>query len=240
MEIKTMRNSLIAVAVIIVAGVLAYIFIPSSPPAPPVNSSQSSVAPSSPGIQQRKGENLIWPSENFSHANWQRLNNVKVESGVDIAPNGEKTASRLVESTENGRHVVQLSFGRARPRTVHTFSLYAKPAERAGIMFEMRDSQPGKYGTVRFDLRNRSVIKVGDVLDAGVEPAANGWSRYWAAMPYDTERVVLSVSPLETGGGYDYKGDGKSGVIIWGAQFEPASRPGPYAATVTASSTNGP
>jgi hypothetical protein len=187
--------------------------------------------------QQPAGSyNLIWPSEDFSHANWGPLENASIESNVDTAPTGAKTAARLSEDTTNGRHRIEGKTGGLQPGSSYVLSLYVKPAGRAGIMLEMRDRPSHKYGTARFAIEERRVLLTsGDTTSAGIDPAPNGWVRCWAIMPYDDGDAFLSFALL---GAPDfapaYGGDGKSGLLIWGAQLGPA---GPSAYVTT---TDGP
>ena len=221
---RTARDGIIA-AVIIVVGVIVYFFYfsPSSPEAPAPSSS--------PAVAQ----NLIWPSGDFTNANWVKYD-VTVDAVSGAAPDGKGAADRLAATTDNGRHSIHISGGGTAPGAVYTFSLYVKPMELSAIRLEMGDSkQPGKYGTLVCNLLNGgSVKKDVDVSDGGVEPAANGWSRCWAAMPFTGGGVSLNVDVLNASGSYIYQGDGRSGLLVWGAQFERGNKPASYVATTAA------
>lgn len=182
-----------------------------------------------------KGENLLWPSENFANPKWSHYQ-VSIEPSAGKAPNGENSASRLVESTDNGSHFIYTNVAGAAPGAIHTLSIYFKPSDRS-LWFEMRDSTPGKYGTALCNLPKSgaggSVTKAGDVVDGAVEDVGNGWYRCWAAMPYSLATVVLGIELLNQNGAPKYQGDGHSGALIWGAQFEPGGRPTAYLSTTT-------
>ncbi len=181
-------------------------------------------------------ENLIRPSEDFANPIWTRFQIATPKPAAAIAPNGENSASRLVESVDNGRHFIAASVGGATPRAVHTFSVYFKPAERT-IGFEIGESPPGKYGTAMCGASASSVAgsitKAGDIVDGAVEDAGNGWYRCWAAMPFTQAGVVLGIELRDRNGVVQYQGDGHSGELIWGAQFEVGSRPTAYVTTTT-------
>lgn len=182
------------------------------------------------------GANLVWPSEDFASPRWARNQIASIEPHAGRAPNGENTASRIVESKDNGRHFIDITLAGASPRSVHSFSVYFKPIDRL-VRLEIRDNLPGKYGNALCnppkDGVAGTVIKGGDVLDGGVEDAGDGWYRCWAAMPFDLPTAVLAVELRNQIGVFPYQGDGASGLLIWGAQFEPNVKPGTYTAALT-------
>ena len=179
--------------------------------------------------------NLIWPSEDFANPKWTRNQIATVEPTAATAPNGENTASLLVEAADNGRHFIGTNVGGATPGSIHTFSVYFKPAERS-IRLEFADSPKGKYGNAVCDFSKAntadSVAKGGNTIDGAVERVGNGWYRCWAAMPFD-DRNASVVIELDQNGTFPYQGDGHSGELIWGAQFELGSRPTAYLVTTT-------
>jgi peptidoglycan/LPS O-acetylase OafA/YrhL len=185
--------------------------------------------------QGANGSNLAWPSEDLASSRY-RLENAQVEVNADSAPTGTRTANRLVETSDDGFHRVETNIDGATPGAIHTVSVFAKPDERSGISLEMRDNQIGKYGLVRFDLRHEAPISsTGDVTECGIEPLADGWSRVWAVMPFASDRAVVDIALLNAGGESRYPGGGKTGLLIWGLQFEPGTVPSVYLAT-----TDGP
>ena len=52
-------------------------------------------------------------------------------------------------------------------------------------------------------------------------------------MPFDSDQAVYTLGLLgPPAGATVYKGNGRSGLLIWAVQLEPADRPGSYIATV--------
>jgi hypothetical protein len=186
-------------------------------------------------VQRAVSENLVWPSEDFTIPKWTRNQIATVEPTAATAPNGENAASLLIESADNGRHFIGTNVAGVTPGSIHTFSVYFRPTERS-IRLEFADSPKGKYGNAICDFSKAdtigSVAKGGDTVDGAVERVGNGWYRCWAAMPFD-DRNASVVIELDQNGTFPYRGDGHSGELIWGAQFEVGGRPTAYVATIT-------
>ena len=187
--------------------------------------------------QPSTGQNLLWPSADFNSPKWMHYQLAAIEPAAAKAPDGTVTATRLIESDDNGSHFVATVQVGAQPKTVEAFSIYFKGTDRS-IWLEMRDDKPGKYGRALCNLPGPNmtgyVDKAGDVVDGGVDDVGDGWYRCWAAMPYDRPNVVLAINLRNWNGATQYQGNGHSGALIWGAQFEPGKRPSPYAATTFA------
>jgi hypothetical protein len=224
-----MQRVALTISVLLNIWLLTFVFL-SHPVVSPSEPAETSQPAPPPLPEQTNGYNLIWPSEDFALA---RLDNADLQSEADTGPTGTKTATRLMEDSNDGRHRIEGSADGLQPRLVHTLSLYVKTAERSGFILEMRDRRPGKYGVVRFDLKKRVLIKAGDLRDAGMRIEGNGWVRCWAAMPFDSDHAVYTFGLLGPPDGAPvYKGNGRSGLLIWGSQLEPADRPGSYVATI--------
>jgi hypothetical protein len=192
------------------------------------------------GSGQRGSENLLWPSENFTSPNWVRLHIAAVQPAVAKAPNGSLSASKLVESADNDRHFIYEVLGGMHPGAIHTFSVFVKPDERPTVKLEMRDNPQKRYGNVLCSFPKKDIFNVrsaatatheGDVVDGGMEDVGDGWYRCWAAMPFDLANFVVEIEMIGPYNSPIYQGDGHSGVLIWGAQFEAGSRPNAYIET---------
>ena len=180
------------------------------------------------GVERGQGPNFALARRNFIGASW-RQEGVTVVPNAATAPDGTQTADRLEETRSGGRHRIETSLTGLATGEVHTLSLYIKRGERSDVMFEMRDVTPGKYGFVKFDLRRKAVVaQSGDVSDFGVQELPTGWFRCWAAMPYATDRAVFNFALLSSAAAVEYGGDGRSGLLIWGVQFERGAKPGGY------------
>jgi hypothetical protein len=139
----------------------------------------------------------------------------------------------MLETDANGLHRVELSIAGVLPNTLHTLSLFVKSESRAAMMLEMRDSVQGKYGTARFDLRAKKTLdQSSNIVRSGVKSVGNGWVRIWATMPYASDAAVVNFTIMDAFA-HSYQGDGRSGLLVWGLQFEPSGDVNSYVATTT-------
>lgn len=200
-------------------------------------------APVSYDRSSEPGQNLLWPSADFNAGNWGHNPYVKIEPHTDKALDGHGWASRLVETADNGRHGIYTQLSGTAPGAVQTFSIYFKPVDRA-IRLEIRDNPQKQYGTAICMQAGAyiegNLIKAGDIITGANEDAGNGWYRCWAAMRFSLSNVVLNVDLIDLAGTLAYQGDGRSGALIWGAQFEPGIGPTRYVATSTGPARAGP
>jgi hypothetical protein len=204
----------------------------------PVAGANQQAAPQ-PVLEKGAGGNLLWPSQDFAaNGGWARTA-VSIQPAAGIAPSGDNTGSKLVEASTNGRHLINRIVQGATPGAIHTFSLFFKPAERSTIRFEIMDTNPAKkYGNAVCNLPNSegaagTLTKVGDIVGGRVDPVSDGWFRCWAAMPFSVSEVSVGIEMGGPGGVFGYQGDGHSGILIWGAQFELGGQPTSYVATST-------
>jgi hypothetical protein len=187
-----------------------------------------------PLSQTTSGRNLIVASEDFANARWTRYQIGAVQAAAAAAPNGTNSATRLTASTDKGRHFIYSNVAGTQPGATHAFSVYFKPENGTSIGFEFRDNPQGKYGSAQCNApkseTDGSVTKAGDVVDGAVDNAGNGWFRCWVTMPFNLANAVVVIQVRDSKGASDYPGDGRTGVLIWGAQLEQGIRPTAYVA----------
>jgi hypothetical protein len=188
-----------------------------------------SVAGPVQAFERGSGPNLALPVAAFAGGRW-RLDQVAVAPSAAVAPDGSKTADRLVETADYGRHRIETVVSGVTAGKVYTLSIYVKPAGRSAMQLEMGDQGAGKSGIVQFNFNDAAVTYANaDVSDAGVQALPDGWFRCWAATPYSGATAALNVALLGMHGAVAYRGSSSAGLLIWGVQFEPGERPRGYA-----------
>ena len=166
--------------------------------------------------------NLIQYSEDFSDASWTKTG-LNVASGY-TSPNGDMTAFKLIEDTSFGKHRINLA---TQVLTANTYSgsFFAKKSERDVVqIFTNGLFDVNAYAN--FDLAN-GVVSVSVSTTAKIELLSDGWYRCsyifmgtTADAPPMYIHIVTSTTSAKS---EDYKGDGTSGVYIYGAQLEAGS-----------------
>jgi len=187
--------------------------------------------------------NQVIASEDFSA--WGRGGILAFDSGslsnVILAPNGQQTADKVVESTISGNHLV------GKPTTITatgqtvTVSIFAKKAERSIIYLQGGASTNWASGTPSafFDLNAGISYSYSNVTAVGILAFPNGWYRCFVSATTAASGVLnpdFNVYLASSGTTLSYVGDGTSGLYLWGAQSNigPLS---PYVPTTTTTTT---
>jgi hypothetical protein len=177
-------------------------------------------------------KNLLGYSQNFDNAAWTK-NNITVSADVTIAPDGNTTADKLVESTANGSHYI-----RQFPSITSsvTYSVYAKAAERSKFQLDLFDSTNGTRNAL-FNLTNGTVEAiVGTGVVASITLTNNGWHRCSVTVPSSASGGDCKIALYTTSN--SYIGDGTSGIYIFGAQLSDSASLDPYSYNPVAAPTS--
>jgi hypothetical protein len=154
--------------------------------------------------------NLALYSEDLNNANWNKVNNITVDSNASVAPDGNTTADRLnaIETISVLRQFVNVSLG----QTV-TFSCYIKKSTGSPTIKIRIEDQLIPYGNSNIDF-----------------VATNTWQKISV-----TRTVGLGVTQVSIDIFPDINSNGS--VFIWGAQLEAGSYATSYIPTTSASVT---
>jgi hypothetical protein len=165
--------------------------------------------------------NLLTNSQEFDNAAWGKVR-ATVTANVATAPDGTLSADKLIEdTTASNSHLISQSATGTSTNT-HTFSVYAKAAERQYILLQL-DAGGAAGGTVRVNLADgsTSAITGTGTPTVSVSAADNGWYRIaLTAIPAASGTSVRGIVYLSTASSTTFTGDGTSGLLLWGAQLE--------------------
>jgi hypothetical protein len=100
-----------------------------------------------------------------------------------------------------------------------------RPKIATRVYLEVRDGSSSAYGIATYDLKAMSCIRTGgDLLDAGVETAEEGWIEIWCELPCSTRSAAAYVGLASPAGDVSYGGDGRSGCDFLRFKIEPQER----------------
>lgn len=183
------------------------------------NHAYQSTSASRPVLSARV--NLLKKTEQFDDAAWAK-SAATISANTSLAPNGTSTADKLVEDTSASSHHRVLSETFTPTLAPHTFSFYAKAAER-GYVYIRANNGGGDFIAANVDLSEATVsqLLIGSVT---VTSVGNGWVRVvGVGTPANTTRVTVEIRTSNFATYANYTGDGTSGIYIWGADLRVAN-----------------
>lgn len=177
-------------------------------------------------------------SQYFTSTNWVPGNAfVILNTATIIAPDGSRTATKLVDIAGAGQHTLSytpaVSFVTGQ---IYNFSIYVKAEEISSIGVYL----PGGNSGAKYNISTGALIANDTGIVSSITPYPNGW---WRINATYTSVLTNTLNPTlyMMNAGTSYTAVGGQGLYIWGAQFElNATTASIYVATTASSvkSTN--
>lgn len=192
-------------------------------------------------IEESRSNLCLW-SEDFTNVAWVK-SGPSVVAQAALAPNGNLTASKLVESTNTGSHILQQSITGITSGQTYGMSVFAKAGERTRFNLFLNSAAFNAGGniTATFDVSAGKVTNVANQTAStfwSITPVGNGWYRcILGAAAIAAGSAILRLYLADASGNPVYQGDGVSGLYFWGAQLERGPFATSYIPTTSAPAT---
>jgi len=157
-----------------------------------------------------------------------------------VAPDGSKTAVRLIDDSATGTGTVlavQALTVTSATDTTYAFRLKKDQLDWAFLQTTAFDATGNDI--TYFDLDSGSVGTEGsNHSDSGIKALADGWYLCWVVFQSTTDLTGnVRVGPANADGDATVDLDGTSSILVWGAQVEAGSFPTTYIPTTSAAVT---
>ena len=176
--------------------------------------------------------NLTNYSTQIDNSFWSKSNS-SVSANSGISPNGNLEADKIVENTSSGvSHGLTKSIT-APSSTTSTLSLFAKADGRNLIRVQFSTS-------IRafFNISNGSIGTVNSGTTAKIEKFPNDWYRCSITGTSSSGATTFTqILPALDDEDVTYDGDGTSGFLLWGIQFESKSYATSFIETVASTTS---
>jgi hypothetical protein len=156
-------------------------------------------------------------SQYFTSTNWAPGNAfVILNTATIIAPDGSRTATKLVDIAGAGQHTLSytpaVSFVTGQ---IYNFSIYVKAEEISSIGVYL----PGGNSGAKYNVSTGALIANDTGITSSITPYPNGWWRinatYTSVLTSTLNPTLYMMNPATS-----YTAVGGQGLYIWGAQFE--------------------
>jgi len=173
-------------------------------------------------------KNLATWSEQFTNPVWSSITRAGILTNTDIAPDGTKTASTLYNTLGNSTGYIRRTYPVVNGQT-YCYSIYAK-AKELNYLWLQNFTDAGAFAgdQVAFDLINGNISynpSPSRIFYPTITSVGNEWYRCSMCQTVGLNYTYTGAGGIVAAGpgsqfGAAGTGDGKSGILIWGAQME--------------------
>ena len=195
-------------------------------------------------IDWNKGTNLLEYSEEFDNAYWSK-DDVIISANDTTAPDGQTTAERITDNTNNARHRVLVLTSLTNSSSKATASVFVKEGTHRYAFLET--SAGLSIYTIVADLQTGTITdETGNVTkdDSSITSYGNGWYRISVSITAASNNTSYiqfgpagSATPSYNNYVPIYTGSGEY-IYGWGAQVEEADSLGSYIRTEVSKQTS--
>jgi len=156
---------------------------------------------------------------------WDGIDGLHVSQTVNDSSKLKAAPMQLIAAEAEGRHRLGIRFALAGGADLCRVAAIVRPQIATRVYLEVRDGSSTDDGIATYDLRTMSCIRVGgDLVDAGVDAAEEGWVEIWCELKCSARSAVAYVGLASPAGEVSYRGDGRSGCDFLRFKVEPQQR----------------
>lgn len=173
-------------------------------------------------IQESRKTNLATYSNTFTHASWTKTRGT-IMTSAELAPDANLATKVIEDTTANSSHQIGKGDVPVSANVKYTASIFVKAAERSFVMIQMSNTAiyGGSNPSALVDLGTGSIVSFSNCSkNPTIEAYNNGWYRIaltQVASVSGTSGLNVQLSQNNTP---SYTGDGVSGALVFGFQFE--------------------
>jgi hypothetical protein len=182
----------------------------------------ATLAPRGLLVEESRTNDLLRSAQLDNGTSWQKTQG-SVTADAGTAPDGTASADKFIPNTSSANHIIEQTIA-STSGTVRTFSFFAKDAGYSKGLVICTDNTTGSM-SAHFDLVAVTVTPSGGgswtAVSAAIEDAGGGYYRISVTGTQGAgTNVTNQIYVKDAAGSTTFAGDGTSGMLIWGGQFE--------------------